>query len=367
MHAIVNTDSHVLFQTHEPVTSASHLVQMALVAQVNLSHVDFVDLVNAWPTPERTISHVNFTDQDLTSAHVVGVQFENCDFTRVILRDWHATHAQFHNCVFAGAILDAGSFEDCVFDQCEFVEAEQVSSKARHALRPHSDELVPFDRVLARAANFVRAKFSACVFSQVNFYAAVFELAALTGCILDRCDLESSVFGCTQFVNSHVYRSNLISATLCECVTDSAVFRSNEYVEWPTAKMLGDAGLRLPQQLKMYVQAEWDHFKRLHTDIKTDYKRQLAIRACVILSVPLLALLAWKYVETNWIISMISAVGAMSTWAMRRYFTLILQSVFGYILNKMNDAEGLWKSGHRKAALKSLVVSPNVKTLLKKD
>lgn len=365
MRLIHNTQGQLLYEADVDLPHAAALLREAVSAGAELSHADLVRMVQQWPSSDQSLAGLDLSGVDLTSAHAVGLTFDRCRFVCTVLRDCHATGASFVNCVFSGTIMDAGSFEHCNFSHSEFVENPQTSSMARHHLRPHSDEFLPFDRVLARSANFIMSKFVHCVFSQVNFTSAAFEQANLSWCIVDKCNFEGAVFDQTSFAHSHVYRSDLVSATLCECDSTGAVFRSNDYFEIPVPKTIADSSFAFPRQLKGYFLAELSHWRLMGKEIKLDYKRQLLIKLLVFSSVPLLALLAWKYVETNVVVSMITAAGAISTWALRRYFTMLLQAAVGFLLGKANDAEGLWRAGHKKQAVISLIRSNVLRNTIK--
>lgn len=355
MWHLYDTEGQVVWSCDHEFASAKAFIQAALQADVNLSHTDLTRTCAQWPSHVRDLTHINWSDQDLTSCNVVHVNFAHGVFHRCILRDMRATHADFTSCDFSGAILDAGSFEFCDFSDSQFDITPQQGSKARHALRPQRDEFLPFDRVLARSANFAHAQFERCVFVHVLFTAAQFEYTNFSFSILEQCNFEGALFQDTIMVNCMVFNCELVTTTLCACVTSGACFRGNEYFEMPVPKVITLAAWQFPRQLCTYVQEEFHHWRRMGSEIKQDYRRQVIFKLVIMFSVPVLALLAWSYVETNWIVSMVTAVGAISTWALRRYFTMILQAGGSWVLGRVNHAEGLWRLGHRKQALLSLV------------
>jgi len=353
-HLFDNEGESIWHSTHT-FSCARDFVCAALQADVNLSHTDLSRTVQQWPAHAQDLDHMDFSDQDLTSCHATHVNFQGSKFVRTIMRDILATHAQFRNCDFSGAILDAGSFEWCDFSDSEFDVSPQVGNKARHPLRPQRDEFVPFDRVLARSVNFAHARFERCVFVHVLFTAAQFEHVDFTCAIFEHCSFEGALFEETLMQDCMVFNCELITTTLCGCITSGACFRGNDYFEMPVPKVITLAAWQFPKQMFTYVREEFAHWQRMDAEVKQDYKRQVIIKLIIMFSVPMLALIAWKYVETNWVISMVTAIGAVSTWALRRYFTMIMQAGGSWLLGRMNHAEGLWRLGHRKQALFSLV------------
>jgi hypothetical protein len=222
------------------------------------------------------------------------------------------------------------------------------------------DEFLPFDRCLARTANFSHASFMNCEFTQVNFRDAQFSHASMAHAIMDKCSFEGAIFEQTDWQDCWVFNCDLTSSTLNQIVTHESVFRGNDYFEIPVPKTIADASWAFPKQFFLYVKEELEHWQHMVPEVKLDYTRQILIKIMVWLSVPVLALLAWSYLETNWVVSMITAMGAMSAWSLRRYFTMIMQAGVGFLLGKLNHADGLWKSGHKKAALVSLVTNPEL-------
>jgi uncharacterized protein YjbI with pentapeptide repeats len=360
MSILFDTDGNARWHSHESFVCARDFICAVIHTGISLSHTDLTRTVQQWPTQLQELTHINWSDQDLTSCLAVHVNFSHGVFHRCILRDMLATHAQFQSCDFSGAILDAGSFESCDFSDSHFDITPQQGSKSRHPLRPQRDEFLPFDRVLARSVNFAHAKFERCVFVHVLFTAAQFEHADFSFSILEQCNFEGALFDHTVMQNCMVFNCELVTTTLCACVTSGSCFRGNEYFEMPVPKMITLAAWQFPRQLLTYVREEFDHWRRMGTEVKQDYRRQVIFKLVIMFSVPVLALLAWKYVETNWIISMVTAIGAVSTWALRRYFIMILQAGGSWVLGRVNHAEGLWKMGHRKEALLSLVSASKV-------
>jgi uncharacterized protein YjbI with pentapeptide repeats len=360
MWYLYNTEGGEIWSSSDHHASAKSFIQAALDVGISFSHVDLTRTLQQWPTHVRDLSHMMWSDQDLTSAHMMHVNFSHGVFHRCILRDCLATHATFTSCDFSGAILDAGSFEFCDFSDSQFDVTPQVGVSARHPLRPQLDEFLPFDRVLARSVNFAHAQFERCVFVHVLFTAAQFEHVNFSCAIMEHCNFEGVLFQDTIMVNCMLFNCELITTTLCKCITSGACFRGNEYYAWPMPKVITRAAWKFPRQLCTYVQEELAHWRRMGTEVKQDYKRQVMIKFMIMVSVPVMVLIAWKYVETNWVISMVTAVGAMSTWALRRYFTMIMQAGGSYILGRVNQAEGLWRLGHRREALLSLVSARKV-------
>lgn len=360
MHHVYDNEGTSIWSSDLVFSCARDFVQAALDADVNFSHTDLTRTVQQWPNHAQSLHDVVWSDQDLTSCHAMYVNFQGGKFVRTIMRDILATRAQFMNCDFSGAILDAGSFEWCNFSDSVFDVTPQVGGRARHPLRPQRDEFVPFDRVLARSANFAHAEFERCVFVHVLFTAAQFEHVNFSCAIFEHCSFEGALFDETCMHDCMVFNCELITTTLCGCNTAGACFRGNEYFEMPVPKVITLAAWQFPKQLITYVREEFDHWSRMGKEVKQDYKRQVLIKLMVMISVPLLALIAWKYVETNWVISMVTAIGAVSTWALRRYFTMIMQAGGSWLLGKMNHAEGLWRMGHRRQALLSLVSASKV-------
>lgn len=357
---VFDTHGGTHWSTEQVFPCARDFMLYVLQVEVNLSHTDISRTVQQWDTPLQSLHNLDWSGQDLTSCHVMHVNFQGGIFNRTIMRDILATHANFQSCDFSGAILDAGSFEWCDFSRSEFDVVPQVGEKTRHPLRPQRDEFLPFDRVLARSTNFAHAQFTQCVFVHVMFPAAQFEHADFTNSIFEHCDFEGALFEDTCMVGCMVFNCELVTTTLCRCKTTGACFRGNEYFEMPMPKVITLAAWKFPQQLSTYVQEEYSHWQRMGTEVKQDYKRQVIIKLVIMLSVPIMVLLAWKYVETNWVVSMVTAVGAMSTWAMRRYVTMILQATGGWLLGRVSHAEGLWRLGHRRAAILSLMSTSKV-------
>lgn len=365
MYHLHDTEGHTTWSHPGPFPDVKSFIEAALSAGICLSHTDISRCVQQWAEGHRDLTHMNWSDQDLTSCHITHVNFSHGVFHRCVLRDCLATHAIFQHCDFSGAILDAGSFEFCDFSDSQFDVTPQVGLKARHPLRPQRDEFLPFDRVLARSVNFAHATFERCMFVHVLFTAAQFEHTKFSCAILEQCSFEGALFEDTIMVNCMVFNCELITTTLCACDTSGACFRGNEYFQMPVPKVITLAAWQFPRQMLTYVKEELAHWRRMGKEVKQDYKRQVIIKLVIMLSVPMLVWVAWSYVETNWIISMVTAVGAMSTWALRRYVTMILQALGGWMLGRMNHAEGLWRLGHSKQALISLVSAHKVREQLR--
>lgn len=353
---LLDVNNQVLCESAVEWQTPVQFLTWAITQKQDFSGADLVKFVRQWPENLRSLAHMNFRGINLMECHAAGIDFQSCDFTLAILRGAHMRGCDFSHAVFGGTIMDAVNMHDCNLQFCEMIQVPQ-SGRARHYLRPHEDEFLPFDRVLARGADFSNCDFSNSLLTCVNFNAAMFEHAKLISCLIEKCDFTGAIFTGCDWNNSTVYRSELMSVTLSDSISDGAVFRSNEYIEFPVPKLIAEASFAFPQQLWGYIKEEVAQFKRMPATIKTDYTRVLLIRVLVIATAPMLAFLAWKYLETNAILSLITAVGAISTFALRRYFTMLLQGVFSYAFGKANDAEGLWKAGHRGKNLAKLLVS----------
>lgn len=323
----------------------------------SLKAVDLVHFVRQWPQPWAHLRGHDFTNVDMSECHAAGIDMSGSDFTRTVMRSGNFRGCVFKDCVMAGTILDAANMHGANLSGSMLVAAPQQGTRARHVLRPQMDEFLPWDRVLARSTDFEDACLDQCLITQADFTAATFENASLQDCLVEKCNMEGAVFTGSTWDRSHVYRSDLVSATLCDAQAQDAVFRSNEYVEVPVPRTIADSAWAFPRQCWGYIQEEMAHYQKLVPEIRTDYQRQLLFRFLVVASVPLLAILAWKYVETNAVLGLITAAGAVSTFALRRYFTMLLQSVFGFAFGKANDAEGLWRSGLRGKALCKAILS----------
>lgn len=358
MEKVLKTGSnHVIATVTEHVTCAADCLQFILTTiSTDIRGADLVKFVKQWDPPQRYLSDLDFTNADMSECYAAGLVFSGSNFTRAIIRSGNFTRCIMHDCLFAGTIMDAAIMHNCDLTRSMFIETAQRSNRARHPLRPHTDEFLPFDRTLARSTNFDSAKLNNCLMTQVNFIAAMFENAEIKNGLIEKCTFEGAVFTDTRWDNSHVYRSDIVSTTLVQSYAPGAIFRSNDYIEIPVPTAIAEASFSFPRQLWNYIKEEYKHWHIMPREIFVDYRRVLVIKSCIVLSVPLLAGLAWKLVEINSLLSMISAIGAISTFALRRYFTMILQAVFGFAFGKANDAEGLWKAGHRGKDLAKLLL-----------
>lgn len=352
-----SSSNQIIASVSEHVECAANCLQHILATITNnLCGADLVKFVKQWDAPQRHLSDLDFTNADLSECYAAGLNFSGSNFTRAIIRSGNFTDCIMHDCLFAGTIMDAAIMHNCDLTRSMLIETSQRSNRARHPLRPHTDEFLPFDRTLARSTNFDSAKLNNCLITQVNFVAAVFENAEIKNCLIEKCMFEGAVFTNAQWDKSHVYRSDVVSTTLVYSYAPGAIFRSNDYIEIPMPTAIAEASFSFPKQLWNYVKEEYKHWHIMPKEIFIDYRRVLIIKSCIVLSVPVLAGLAWKLVETNSLLSMISAIGAISTFALRRYFIIALQAIFGFAFGKANDAEGLWKAGHRGKDLARLLL-----------
>lgn len=341
-----------LVDQHE---SAAHCMSRLLKSHQALHGANLTLFVSQWPCHKQSLAGISWKDVDLTECVATNIDFGGGTFERTVLMRATLHHSNFSNCEFLGTIMDAAGFDHCCFDGCEFVSIKQTGSHARHALRSQLDEFLPFDRVLARSADFAHASMKNCLFEHVNFSSAMMMGVDFANSIIENCCFEGVVFTNANFAHCDVYRSDMISSTLNLITSEQAVFRSNDYFQMPLPKTIADASFSLIKQVKNYVLTEFQHWKTLTPQVRTDYDRVLLIKLVVFLSVPLLALLAWHLVETNQVVSMITALGAINTFALRRYWTMLLQAMVGFVLGKINDADGLWRRGMKRAAVLSLI------------
>lgn len=341
----VNHDHMATLSQNHPCArdAITHLIHTG----VDLRSADLVHFVKQWPLPHRHLHGVDFTGVDMSECHAAGVDFSHSNFTHAVMRSAHLRSCIFKNCLFAGTILDAANMHGCYLSGSMLVQHVPEGGSVRHTMRPHQDEFIPWDRVMARAVDLDSACLDHCLITQVDFTAATFENASLKSCMVEKCQFTSALMTNACFDHSHVYRSDLGTNSLNSASTTGAVFRSNEYVSVPLAKTIFESGFQFPRMVMRYVKSEINHYRLLTPEVKTDYTRQILLRLMVIATVPLLVILAWKFVETNALVSLVSAVGAVSTIALRRYFTMMLQGIMGFTWRKVNDAEGLWKSGVR--------------------
>jgi uncharacterized protein YjbI with pentapeptide repeats len=348
-HGVITT------QLVDPQELAAQCMSRLLKSHHNLHGADLTLFVSQWPCHKQSLAGINWKDADLTECVATNIDFSGGTFERSVLMRATLHHSNFSQCMFLGTIMDAAGFDHCCFDGSEFVSIKQTGKQARHALRSQLDEFLPFDRVLARSADFAHASMCNCLFEHANFSSAMMMAVDFTNSIIENCCFEGVVFTNANFAHCDVYRSDMISSTLNLITSNEAVFRSNDYFQMPMPRTIADASFSLIKQVKNYVIAEFCHWKTLTPQVRTDYDRVLLIKLVVFLSVPLLALLAWHFVETNQVVSMITALGAINTFALRRYWTMLLQAIFGFVLGKINDADGLWRRGMRHEAILSLI------------
>lgn len=342
-----DVNHRTLLTIQNPPESAGQALTQVLAQGHDLKAVDLVHFVKQWPAHARDLTHMDLQGVDMSECHAAGVQFSHSNFTHAILRSANLRSCVMHNCLFAGAILDAANMHGCDLTGSMIVQHHPEGGSQRHPMRPHQDEFLPWDRVMARGVDLDSACLDHCLITQVDFTAATFENASLKYCMIEKCQFTSALMQGAHVDHSHVYRSDLSTPSLHEAHTPHAVFRSNDYVSVPVARTIFESGVQFPKMLGRYVRAEIRHYTQLPKEVKTDYTRQILLRVLVIATVPVLVLLAWKFVETNALVSVLSAVGAVSTFALRRYVTMMLQGIMGYTWGKVNDAEGLWKSGVR--------------------
>ena len=354
------SDADISVELTDDLITAAQCLQTLLLQHPVLQGADLNHFVNQWPEHQRSLSNINWSNVDLTECTATGLDLSEGVFERTVMMRASLHHSNLSGSRFAGTILDAAGLDHCCMDHSDFVSTPQLGTQARHALRPHMDEFLPFDRVLARSADFAHASMQHCVFQQVDFGSAMMASANISHSVIEKCSFEGSVLELTNFGHCHVYRSDLISSTLSASVCDQAVFRSNDYVQMPLPRTIADASFAFPGQFWRYLKTEYQHWLVMPREICVDYQRVLLIKLLVFSSVPLLAVLAWKYVATNSVLSLITAVGAVSTYALRRYFTMLLQAAVGFLFGKANDAEGLWRAGQRRNALMSLVTPGSV-------
>lgn len=351
----------LLYQSEQPQQNAASALTQVIQSQPCLRGADLVHFVRQWREPDQSLAHVNFTDVDLSECHAAHICFSHSDFTRAQLRSANLRDSVFLECVFSGTILDAANMHGCDLTGSMIVE-NMLPAQQRHHMRPALDELLPWHRVMARAVDLDSACLDSCLITNVDFTAAMLENASMKQCLIEKCTFESAVLTGAHVQDSHVYRSDLTTNTLAHAHTQGSVFRSNEYVPMPSVKVMLESGAHFPKLMWQYVKSEWQHWKMMPSEVKLDYRRQLWLRVLVLSTVPVLAVLAWKIMETHALIGMISAVGAVSTFALRRYFTMGLQSLMNFTWGKVNDAEGLWKSGVRGKALLSAMCKGMVLT-----
>lgn len=343
---------HVLDQDH---ASAAQALAHVITQGVPLKAVDLVHFVQQWPTHYRDLTHMNFVNVDMSECHAAGINFSHSDFTCANLRSAHLRGCMFTTCVFAGTILDAANMHACDLTASMIVEHEKQDFSLRDHMRPTSDQLLPYVRVMARGVDLEAACLDACLITHADFTAATFTQVSMKDCLIEKCVFDSVLMHDVDLSDSLIYRSDMCTSSLIHVLTQGAVFRNNEYVQIPSAKIILEGGVHAPQLVWQYVQSEWAHWRNITPEVRQDYRRQIWLRILVMATVPLLVFLAWRYVETNWVMSVITAVGAVSTFALRRYVTQMLQGVFGFTWGKINDAEGLWRSGVRGKALMSAV------------
>lgn len=360
MQTLKDVYGDVIVETQEYFVNASDFLKRALTTTLDFSGADFVTFVKQWPKEYRNLNYIDFTDADLSECHGAGLDFSNCNFSRVNLRDANFRSTLLINCIFSGTIMDAANFHDADLSKSEFIEYTHDSLKPRHPLRPQTDEFLPFDRVLARSANFTNSILQECLITNGNFVGSIFENTDISQSLIEKSDFEGALFISTDFSDSIVYRNDLVSPTLCYAKSESAIFRNNNYIEFPVPKTIATASFSFPRQFFGYIKEEFNHWKNMPREIKTDYQRVFFIKLLVLLMVPLLAVLVWKFVETNSLLKFITTIGAISIFALRRYFIMLFQSFFEFIFGKVNDAEGLWKTGYRGQKLVKLLTSSSI-------
>lgn len=309
---------------------------------------DLVHLVRQWPWEVRSLAGLGWCGADLGECHAAGLDFSGGDFTLALLRSGNFRGADFSGTLLAGTIMDAANFHGASLRGARIIPHESSAGGGRHRLRPQADEFIHWDRALARCADFESADLGKVLMVQADLTAASLAGAVLAGTIIERCTLDGAIMTEARLTGATIMRTSMITATLCEVDTArGAVFRTCEYVEMPVPRTITESSWRFPGLLVRYLGEEISRWRRLPGEIRVDYRRMLVSRAVVLGSVPVLALLAWRYVETNALLGLITAVGAATTFALRRYFTIGLQSLVGFLLGRANDAEGLWRSGLR--------------------
>jgi uncharacterized protein YjbI with pentapeptide repeats len=355
MRYLTDVNQDVIQEIPQSHVTARAALQDLISQGISLKACDLVTFVQQWPPQSRDLTHMNFANVDMSECDAHGLNFNHSDFTLACLRSAQLRHSSLKECVFAGTILDAANMHACDLSHSMIVEHVRSDLSVRDHLRPTQDQLLPHVRVMARAVDLESACLDACLITHVDFTAASFTHVSMQFCLIEKCTFDSAIMHGVMLTHSLIYRSDLCTSSLTHVQTQGSVFRNNEYMVWPSARMVLEGGFRMPQLLHMYVHSEWSHYQTVTAEVKQDYRRQIWLRLLVMATVPVLVLLAWHYVETNWVMSVITAVGAMSTVALRRYVIQILQGLFGFTWGKLNDAEGLWRSGVRGKALMTAI------------
>lgn len=355
MFYLRDVNHSVILELSESHTTAKSALSELISQGVSLKGCDLIAFVNQWCPHERDLTHMSFANVDMSECQASGLNFNHSDFTLANLRSAHLRDSSFRECVFAGTILDAANMHGCDLTASMIVEHVKQDFSLRDHMRPTADQLLPYVRVMARGVDLEDACLDACLITHVDFTAATFTHVSMKDCLIEKCVFDSVLMHGVDFSDSLIYRSDMCTSSLIHVLTQGAVFRNNEYVQIPSAKIILEGGVHAPQLMWQYVKAEWSHWRNITCEVRQDYRRQIWLRVLVMATVPLLVFLAWRYVETNWVMSVITALGAISTFALRRYVTQMLQSVFGFTWGKINDAEGLWRSGVRGKALMSAV------------
>lgn len=322
---------------------------------VPLPLADLVGLVRDWGADRRALEAVRLDGADLRGCDASGLSLRGGSFRLCVLRNALLPGCDLRDADLSGAILDGASMPGADLRRAVLGIAEQGPGQpARHALRPETDEFVPFHRCLLRTADLSGADLRGARLFHADLSGAEMADADLRGALVERCNLDGTDLRGTRFDDTLVFRCYLSSPSLHEATAAGAVFRSNAFIEMPGPGQALDAGKRFPRQLAGYIRAEWRQRRALPREIRTDLDRMAAIRLLVVVPVPFLVSWGWRSLETYPLFGLLMTFGAATVFALRRYVTMAVQAGLTALLGRLHDAEGALRAGRPAAALRVL-------------
>ncbi|MCK6526084.1 pentapeptide repeat-containing protein [Myxococcota bacterium] len=88
-----------------------------------------------WLVVRCQVDVTAFQDSDLSGAALVESTFDECDFSRAVLRDVDLRRSAFEGCTFDGADLRGADLRGCAFGGCSFDGADLRGATAHESQR----------------------------------------------------------------------------------------------------------------------------------------------------------------------------------------------------------------------------------------
>lgn len=173
----------------------------------------------------QTISHRNFSGQNLKQADFTGATLHNCDFSNANLSSSVFDQVTCTQCYFDGANFERSSVTETVYLDCFFRQTNFNLSRFSHSCLTQSDcRYAVFNRSQFDHVSIENSQFSGALFSQAVFLITSLERCCLNNTVFKKCHFQKSTLQSLSIAYAKFSKSNFCETNFRYCTVSNTVF-----------------------------------------------------------------------------------------------------------------------------------------------